>query len=134
VEQIFKDEVILPRGNLIEVYYERLVTNPEAELRRVFKRLEVDPAAAAFIGKDLNAMNQQKWRTDLTPEQQRLIAPIVNDLLYRLGYLSGGVKHLGGAAVKYHTRMFADWHDIEALEDGKDGDAYINSLHFSKES
>jgi hypothetical protein len=30
--------------------------------------------------------------------------------------------------------MFAGWHGIEALEDGKGGDAYISNLHFSKES
>jgi hypothetical protein len=91
----------------LEVRYEALVADPEAELRRIcaFAGLEYDGAMLDYAGKTGSARkkHQQRlnepprvgvrdWRTEMRPEDRAAFEAVAGDLLGELGY---DVEHPG---------------------------------------
>jgi Sulfotransferase family len=88
-------------GTYIEVFYERLLADPESEIRRLFEQLGLstsDDAVAAAVGEAKETVNvdqsmpsvkAEKWREALSADELRAFEEIAGDLLEQLGYERG---------------------------------------------
>jgi hypothetical protein len=80
----------IPREQFIEVKYEDFMQRPAELMARVAERLGLVWSTDFLdnLAADLENRNY-KWRENLSPAQQELLAPVVGDLLQRLGYDEG---------------------------------------------
>lgn len=83
VQESVKD---IPKGQFLEVRYERLIARPAEELARIFDFLGLDRSPAGSIGLDFDAHNTGKWRTALPDREQQLIQAVLAPRLEALGY------------------------------------------------
>jgi sulfotransferase family protein len=97
-------------GRVLEVRYEDLVANPEAEVRAIcdFLALRYSPDMLAIERTDRSKVVEDqagwftnvwsgittaavgKWRTDLTPRQVEMFESVAGDELRALGYVTNG--------------------------------------------
>ena len=86
VEAIFEDLVIVGSDNFIELKYEDLVCEPEAQFAVIFDFLGLESCEHS-IWSDLETGNIDKWKRTFMPEEIKEIRPIIDPMLRKLGYL-----------------------------------------------
>lgn len=74
----------LPAEQILTVHYEQFVREPEREFGKVVRFLGLDPVAG--LASDIRDRSVGQYRTQLTAEEQRRIAPVLGDMLVTLGY------------------------------------------------
>jgi hypothetical protein len=106
----------LPR--YVEVFYERLLSNPEAEIRSLYERLElemtpevmervlIEADGAYNVDPLFPKIGSGKWRTALSPSDLRTFDRVAGELLEELGYqrepppAAGAVETLARTAAR----------------------------------
>ena len=116
-------------GHYLEVRYEALVADPEAELRRVcaFLGLEYDEAMLDYAGKSDSAKKEHQqrlnepprvgvrdWRTELSPADVAAFEAVAGALLDELGYDVTTPGHDGRRLAAYRAQTAA-WRAVGAL-------------------
>jgi hypothetical protein len=86
VEAIFEDLLIVGSDNFIEVKYEDLVCEPEAQFAVIFDFLGLESCEPS-IWSDLETGNIDKWKRTFQLEEIEEIRPIIDPMLRKLGYL-----------------------------------------------
>ncbi len=112
----------LPSDRYCEIRYEDLTTHTESALRGLCEFLgeEYDPQMVAphveagrhhhsqgihrNVRKPVTTVSAGRWRRDLAPSDQRLVQPVVADLLAELGY---GLDELGPPTTSERRRTAA---------------------------
>ena len=113
----------------LEVRYERLVADPEEELRRVcaFSGLEYDGAMLGYVGQTDSARKEHQrrldepprvgvrnWHTEMSAEDRSAFEGIAGDLLGELGYDVSMRGHDGSKLAVYRMKSTA-WRSLGAL-------------------
>ncbi|HEY6075758.1 MAG TPA: sulfotransferase [Gaiella sp.] len=113
----------------LEVRYEALVADPEAELRRVcaFLALEYDEAMVDYAGKTDSARKEHQqrlnepprvgvrnWRTEMTPSDVDAFEAVAGDLLHELGYEVTARGHDSRRLAAYRAKTAA-WRAVGAV-------------------
>lgn len=116
-------------GRYLEVRYEALVAEPDAELRRVcaFLGLEYDAAMLDYAGKTDSARKEHQarlnepprvgvrdWRTEMSPLDVAAFDAVAGDLLAELGYEVTTPGHDGRRLAAYRAQTAA-WRAVGAL-------------------
>jgi hypothetical protein len=70
----------------VELRYEALVADPDAEARRLSDALDCDPAPLRRAFAEVRGTSVGRWTRDLTPEQLAEIESEAGALLAELGY------------------------------------------------
>jgi hypothetical protein len=88
VEQAEEQLVHARPERVLKLRYERLVSEPTAEVRRICEFLEVEPTPAMheYARRRINRDNLAKWRTKLEAAELDALLRIVGPTLERLGY------------------------------------------------
>lgn len=117
------------RGRYLEVRYEALVAEPEAELRRAcaFLGLEYDDAMLDYAGKTESARKEHQqrlnepprvgvrdWRTEMAPSDVAAFEAVAGELLDELGYEVTTRGHDGRRLASYRAKTAA-WRAVGAL-------------------
>ena len=127
IRKAFASASRLGPGRYLELHYEQLTTNPEAELRRICEFLgeTYHPAMAEphFLARQFlrpaglhapvrqppSTMSSGRWRREMSDSDQRLFQTVAGDLLTEVGYetvslgkMSPGERaHLAGLQTKF---------------------------------
>jgi hypothetical protein len=109
-------------GRYLEVRYEALVAEPEAELRRIcaFAGLEWDAAMLDYAGRSDSARKEHQqrlnepprvgvrnWRTEMSVEDRAGFEAVAGDLLAELGYDVTSRGHDGRKLAAYRAKAAA---------------------------
>lgn len=89
LEAALEQQQQIPPSQLLEVRYESLVQNPRDEGKRIKSFLgisEEDCSLEDYLGDNVHVESLEKWKTDLSQEDQERIEPILRPMLKRLGY------------------------------------------------
>src|SRR5207253_4369014 len=70
----------------VELRYEALVADPDAEARRLSSALDCDPVLLRHAFAEVRDMSVGRWKRDLTPEQLADVEREAGGLLTKLGY------------------------------------------------
>jgi hypothetical protein len=116
-------------GRYLEVRYEALVADPEAELRRIcgFTGLEYDAGMLGYVGQTESARKEHQqrlnepprvgvrdWRTEMAPADVAAFEAVAGDVLDGLGYEVSTRGHDGRRLAGYEARTRA-WRAVGAL-------------------
>ena len=116
-------------GRYLEVRYEALVADPEAELRRIcsFAALGYDDAMLAYVGQTDSARKEHQrrldepprvgvrdWRTEMAQDEITALERVAGDLLAELGYEVTRRGHDGRRLVVYRAKTAA-WRSVGAV-------------------
>lgn len=116
-------------GRYLELRYEALVADPEAELRRVcsFAALDYDAAMLAYVGQTDSARKEHQrrldepprvgvrdWRTEMAPGEIAAFEAVAGDLLGELGYDVTTRGHDSGRLAAYRAKTAA-WRSVGAV-------------------
>ncbi|MCB0153216.1 MAG: sulfotransferase [Anaerolineae bacterium] len=89
IEAVLETSPHLDQSRFLEIRYEPLLEQPNQTLSQIFNFLEIDqPTDFVLRLPQLKNSNTGKWREAFSAEEQARIAPIVEPLLNRLGYIS----------------------------------------------
>lgn len=88
VEKAAEDLSRLPERRVHRLSYEALVINPEKELDRLARFLEIEGTQERIhaIGSRFHAESVGRWRKQLSDEQKEALLPILEEPLEQLGY------------------------------------------------
>jgi hypothetical protein len=115
-------------GRYLEVGYEALVAEPEAEVRGIcaFLGLAYDGAMVDYAGKTESARKEHQqrlnepprvgvrnWRTEMAPADVAAFEAVAGDLLHELGYDATTRGHDGRRLAAYRARAAA-WRGVGA--------------------
>ena len=117
------------RDRYLEVRYEALVADTEAELRRIctFAALEYDDGMLAYVGQTDSARKEHQrrldepprvgvrdWRTEMPPHDVAAFERVAGDLLHELGYEAATRGHDARRLAAYRAKTWA-WRSVGAL-------------------
>lgn len=94
-------------GQLLEIRYESLLSNPGSHIRRVYEFIE-EPRPneeVADIAGSIQGANFGKWKKAMTPRQIELFESVASETLKRLGYSITYPQRELSPQVKYFWRM-----------------------------
>jgi hypothetical protein len=124
----------LPAGSFYEVHYERLVANPERELRAICRFLDesyvpemveshklgqerIEPDSFhARVRRPPSTDQVGRWQREMSFSDQRLFGRVAGDLLHELGY---SVPDLGAMTPADMARLIAYRAKYELLQGGR---------------
>jgi len=86
VEAVFENVVLVGNDNFIEVRYEDLVCEPDAQFVKIFDFLDLAPCENS-IWSDLETGNIDKWKRTFKREEIEEFGPIIDPMLRNLGYI-----------------------------------------------
>jgi hypothetical protein len=91
MEAIRQAKAHLPAGRFLEVRYEEMCSQPLEVFRSVAEFCELDWSARFEAGLRSRTFDNRndKWRRDLTADQQRILQSVVGEELARQGYQTG---------------------------------------------
>jgi hypothetical protein len=116
-------------GRHLEVRYEALVADPEAELRRIcsFARLDFDDGMLGYVGRTDSAHKEHQrrlgepprvgvrdWRTEMAPSEIATFETVAGDLLHELGYESTLRGRGRRRLAAYRTKSWA-WRSLGSV-------------------
>jgi hypothetical protein len=116
-------------GRYLEVRYEALVADPEAELRRIcsFAALDYDEAMLAYVGQTDSAHKEHQrrldepprvgvrdWRTEMAPGEIAAFEAVAGDLLGELGHDVTTRGHDSRRLAAYRAKNAA-WRSVGAV-------------------
>ena len=113
----------------LEVRYEALVADPDAELRRIcsFAALDYDDAMLAYVGQTDSARKEHQrrldepprvgvrdWRTEMAPDEIAAFESVAGDVLDELGYEVTTRGHDARRLAAYRAKTAA-WRSVGAV-------------------
>jgi hypothetical protein len=116
-------------GRYLEVRYETLVAEPEAELSRIcsFAALDYGDAMLAYVGETDSARKEHQrrldepprvgvrdWRTEMAPDEIAAFEGVAGDLLAQLGYEVTSRGHDARRLAAYRAKTTA-WRAVGAV-------------------
>jgi len=100
------------KGQVLRVYYEKLVTNPVEECTRIYRFIGEDPGnyedeISSLTGNTLSS-NFDKWKGKLSPYKQKVYESVAGECLRRHGYMT---IYPAGVRINFFQRLIFNIHD-----------------------
>ncbi len=86
VEYVLSDQYDLKKKQFLEIRYEQLLRYPEETIGYVCKFLGMYPLRSKEAFSGIHRNNYEKWRSALSSSEKEEVGPILQPLLYQLGY------------------------------------------------
>jgi hypothetical protein len=86
VTRVQKDRAVIPGAQWLDVRYEDILINPEAELTRILVFLGLDTVKAKEMTAGIQQDNTRKWGAAFSQLEQKNLGIILHPTLDQLGY------------------------------------------------